>query len=61
MSQNEVLQKKGRAMTHGFQQQTALGFPVLKSVATPQHGQKPVMKKLELKEPKSFKPPPAHA
>lgn len=48
-------------MTHGFQQQAALGFSIPRSVAMPQHGQKPVMKKLEIKEPSSFKPRPAHS
>jgi hypothetical protein len=61
MRHDEEAQKRGAAMTHGFQQQdTALGFSIPKSAATPQHGQKAVAKPSEPKEPRSFKPRPGH-
>lgn len=49
-------------MTHGFQQQAELGFQPPRSAAMPQHGQRPVMKKLLIKEQSAPKPPlpPAH-
>jgi hypothetical protein len=49
-------------MTHGFQQQDkGLGYSVLKSAATPQHGQKPPEKPpVPVREPRSYKPRPAH-
>ncbi|WP_293344934.1 hypothetical protein [Phenylobacterium sp.] len=48
-------------MTHGLQQQgQALGYPFMKSCATPQHGQKPPEKPLPVREPRSYKPRPAH-
>lgn len=48
-------------MTHGFQQQTqGLGYSVLKSAATPQHGQKPAEKAPPVREPRTYKPRPGH-
>lgn len=53
--------KKGRRMTHGLQQQnTMLGVAFPKSVATPQHGQKPSDKPLPVRAPRSYKPRPGH-
>jgi hypothetical protein len=61
MRHDEKAQKEGAAMTHGFQQQdSALGFSIPKSAATPQHGQKPPARAPEPKEPSSFKPRPGH-
>jgi hypothetical protein len=51
--------KKGRPMTHGFQQQNSmLGVAFPKSAATPQHGQSP--KPLPVRPPRSYKPRPGH-
>ena len=48
-------------MTHGLQQQgQALGYPFMKSAATPQHGQKAPEKPLQVREPRSYKPRPGH-
>ena len=48
-------------MTHGFQQQdTLVGFTIPKSAASPQHGQKPAPATLNVREPRSFTPRPAH-
>ena len=53
--------RKKRPMTHGFQQQNpGLGYSVVKSAATPQHGQKPTEKPLPEREPRSYKPRPGH-
>ena len=53
--------KKGKPMTHGFQQQNSiLGVAFPKSCATPQHGQKPTEKPLPVREPRSYKPRPGH-
>jgi hypothetical protein len=53
--------KKGRPMTHGFQQQDpGLGFAFPKSAPTPQHGQKAAEKPLPVREPRSCKPRPGH-
>ena len=49
-------------MTNGFQQQqdTGLGLGFTRSVATPQHGQKPPPSPLPVREPRSYKPRPGH-
>lgn len=66
MSHDPRSQKKGAAMTHGFQQQdTALGYSIPRSAASPQHGQKPAAaqpatKAPKPKEPRSFEPRPGH-
>ena len=53
--------KKGRPMTHGFQQQNSmLGVAFPKSAAMPQHGQKPPAKPLPVRPPRSYKPRPGH-
>ena len=53
--------RKGRAMTHGFQQQNAtLGLSFPKSAPMPQHGQKPTEKPLPVRPPRSYKPRPGH-
>jgi len=53
--------KKGKPMTHGFQQQNAmLGVTFPKSAAMPQHGQKPPKKPLPVREPRTYKPRPGH-
>ena len=53
--------RKGRRMTHGFQQQeTGFGVAFPKSVATPQHGQKAAAKPLPVRTPRTVKPRPGH-
>jgi hypothetical protein len=49
-------------MTQGFQHQDAsLGFALLKSSPTPQHGQKPEkLKALPARPPRSVEPRPGH-
>ena len=48
-------------MTHGFQQQdTSLGFSLLKSQAMPQNGQKAAPAAKKAKEPRSVQPRPGH-
>lgn len=53
--------KKGRPMTHGFQQQDSmLGVSFPRSAAMPQHGQKPSAKPLSVRAPRTCKPRPGH-
>lgn len=53
--------RKGRRMTHGFQQQDkSLGIALPKSAAMPQHGQKAPAKPLPVREPRTYKPRPGH-
>ncbi len=53
--------RKGRPMTHGFQQQdTGLGYAFPKSAPMPQHGQKAPEKPLPVREPRSCIPRPGH-
>ena len=53
--------RKGRRMTHGFQQQDpGLGLAFPKSAPTPQHGQKAADKPLPVREPRTYKPRPGH-
>lgn len=48
-------------MTHGFQHQgPGFGFPMPKSAASPQHGQKAPEKPLPIPEPRTYKPRPGH-
>jgi hypothetical protein len=48
-------------MTQGFQQQdTAIGFCIPKSCATPQHGQKPDRKTAQGHAPRAVQPRPGH-
>ena len=48
-------------MTHRFdQQEPSIAFGTLKSVATPQHGQKADPKTSKIKETRSFQPRQAH-
>lgn len=48
-------------MTRGLQQQgQALSYPLIRSCATPQHGQKPPERPLPVCEPRSYTPRPGH-